>query len=161
MKNNFLYTKNISFVLKVSRAGKLFINVLFLTLYFSFASVSAQPAIDSFNTLTRETSRKPAIDERVMLNTDREIYLCGENIVFNAIIYEGNWYLPVIMSSVLYVELYNQDNRVILKGKFFMKNGMGSGTIPIPRDIITDIYYIRAYTNYMKNFGFQQFFCKN
>ncbi len=117
-----------------------------------------QQGVESFNVLKLETFRKMPVNERIVLFTDREVYLCGEKILFSAYSYEGNWFLPLSLSSVLYVELYNQDNSVISKSKFLINNGKGSGAISIPRTIHSDIYYIRAYTNYMKNFGVKQFF---
>jgi hypothetical protein len=96
--------------------------------------------------------------EKVVLKTDRDLYLCGEKIYFSAFTIEGSQLIPVSMSTVLYVEFYDQDNRVIAKGKFTLTRGKSSGFISIPKSIVTDYYYIRAYTNYMKNFGEQQFF---
>ncbi len=158
MRNDYLNIGILPRGGKLIRTEKLLITWLSLILSFSYFSALAQPGIKSFNDLNAATFSKSLPDERVLINTDREIYLCGESIVFEAFIYDGNWFLPVIMSSVLYVEFYNQDNLVISRGKYFMKNGRCSGTISIPRDISSNIYYIRAYTNYMKNFGVQQFF---
>jgi hypothetical protein len=121
---------------------------------FSQESIRSSPA----NKI--ETINNSFPDERVMLYPDREIYLCGEDIVFEAFTVEGNWLLPIPSSSILYVELYTQENLVIARGKYFMKNASSSGVIHIPRDISSDLYNIRAYTNYMKNFGVQQFFTK-
>ena len=156
MKNECSYCVN--FFLLLKHKAKLICVSLSLMLVFSFVSVFAQPGTKPFNDLNSEVINRSVLDERVLLTTDRCLYLCGENIVFDAFIYEGNWFLPLQTSSVLYVELYNQDNLVISKGKIFMSEGRGSGTISIPRDISSDIYNIRAYTNYMKNFGIQQFF---
>jgi hypothetical protein len=136
---------------------KVFNAALVILLSFSFASLFAQPVIKSFNDTSADTSGISFPDERVFLITDREIYLCGENIVFEASVYEGNWFLPLMMSSVIYVELYSQNNLVISRGKFIIRDARCSGIISIPREISSDIYNIRAYTNYMKNFGIQQF----
>ena len=110
----------------------------------------------------RDTGRVEGIliDERVLLKTDRELYLCGENICFTAFTYENRWMQPVSLSSVLYVELYSQDLSVISKGKFLIKNGKSYGSILIPRTISTDYYYLRAYTRYMQYFGNRQFYLK-
>ena len=146
--------ENALYAMKFNKSRKSLLAGLSLLLWIFFPALSAQ----SGNTINPEALIKAPVDERVILYTDREIYLCGENIVFSAFTYEGNWFIPVSMSSVLYVELYNQDNSVISKGKFLLRNGEGSGIISIPRTIHSDIFYIRAYTNYMKNFGVQQFY---
>jgi hypothetical protein len=95
--------------------------------------------IKSFNDTSADTSGISFPDERVFLITDREIYLCGENIVFEASVYEGNWFLPLMMSSVIYVELYSQNNLVISRGKFIIRDARCSGIISIPREISSDI----------------------
>jgi hypothetical protein len=133
------------------------IAVLLLT-FEGIGSVSAKPVSSVHNRTNGESVESSLVDERVLLKTDREMYLCGENICFTAFTVEGNLFLPVSLSSVLYVELYSQDYRVISKGKFFIKDGRSSGKILIPRTISTDIYYLRAYTRYMQNFGDRQFF---
>lgn len=143
---------------KFIKPKKLLLTVINLLLCLGFASVSSQTLPESFSTINQENLLKALVDERVLLNTDRNIYLCGEKITFSAFTYEGNWYLPVSISSVLYMELYSQDNRIISRGKFAMSNARGFGSITIPRNITSNIYNLRAYTNYMKNFGAQQFY---
>jgi hypothetical protein len=137
--------------------SKLCFIILFIFLS-GIPSAWSQSISESFIEMNKETLDKSYPDERVLIITDREIYLCGEEIFFHAFTYEGNWFLPVSISSVLYAELYNKNNQVISRVKFPLINGNGSGKILIPRSILSDIYFIRAYTNFMKNFGPQQFF---
>jgi len=119
-----------------------------------------QPFQDSLYKNLRESVEHLPVDERVLLKTDRQRYLCGENIYFTGFTFDGNWFLPVSVSSVLYVELYSQDLKVISKGKFCIRNGKCCGKLGIPRLISTDIYLLRAYTRYMQNFGESRFFMK-
>jgi hypothetical protein len=158
MNNNSVYTGNLLHTSIVKKLEGHFLQMLILVLCFSFSSAFAQNEQMSFKALNGGSLQKSVINEKVIIKTDRQIYLCGETIFFSAITYDGNWFLPVSLSSVLYVELYNQDNRVISKGKFALKSGSGSGKILIPRSISSDIYFVRAYTNYMKNFGAGNFF---
>ena len=158
MKIDYLKIGLFSWLLRLLRTGVMSGFGLSLILTFSFALSYAQPATKSFSYNNAEAIKKSILDEKILLISDRKIYLCGENIVFEAFTYEANWFLPIVSSSILYVELYNQQNVVITQGKFYLKNGRCSGVISIPRDIKSDVYYIRAYSNYMKNFGVQQFF---
>jgi len=96
--------------------------------------------------------------EQIHLNTDRETYLSGETIWFKINTYEGNLKIPVNLSKIAYIELFNQDNIAIQQEKIFLQNGIGSGYIKIPRHLQTNYYYIRAYTNYMKNYGCESFY---
>ena len=122
----------------------------------SYMVISAQPAPSYIQ--NRAGLNQAILSERVLLNTDRDLYMCGEDIVFDAYTYDGNWFLPLTISSVLYVELYLQDNTVVSSAKLLIRNGKTSGVITIPVSAKSDIYYLRAYTNYMKNFGIHSFF---
>lgn len=122
--------------------------------------ITGQSDSESLNYSDIETFRQSFPDERVIVKTDRDIYLCGEEILLSALTIERNWFLPVSISSVLYVELYNQENRVISRNKLLMRNGTGAGMISIPKNVSTGVYYLRAYTNYMKNFGVEHFYLK-
>jgi hypothetical protein len=125
--------------------------------FLSAINLLAQPWDTAFYKLNHKALLTSLVDERVIMATDRETYLSGEQIFFNSFVYDGNWDLPLSMSSVLYVELYDQYNSVIFKGKYSLVNGKCSGVIPIAKTVDSNIFYIRAYTNYMKNYGLEQF----
>lgn len=97
------------------------------------------------------------LHEKALLLTDRELYICGEKIYFSAFTYDANSYLGISISSVLYAELYDSDNKVIARGKYIMSTGQATGYLQIPRTVKSGIFFLRAYTNYMRNFGEQQF----
>lgn len=120
----------------------------------------AQSFPELFDNLNQNAKQKSLPKERAVMTIDRDLFLCGEDIVFNAYMYDANWFLPLSLSSILYVELYNQDNAVISNGKYLITNGKCSGSLPVPRTVISDNYYLRAYTNYMKNFGMQNFYLR-
>jgi hypothetical protein len=100
------------------------------------------------------------IQERVLLAVDQDFYLTGEPINFLALTFDAALQIPIEFSSVLYVELFNQDNKVISAKKYLLKHGEAVNDIVIPRQVETGYYYLRAYTNYMKNFGAGVFFTK-
>lgn len=100
------------------------------------------------------------IQERVLLALDQDFYLTGEPINFLALTFDAALQIPIEFSSVLYVELFNQDNKVISAKKYLLKHGEAMNDIVIPRQLETGYYYLRAYTNYMKNFGPGVFFTK-
>jgi len=93
------------------------------------------------------------IQERVLLTFDQDFYLAGESINFAALTFDAAIQIPINFSSILYVELFNQDNNVIAAKKYELNNGEGLNSITIPRQLETGYYYVRAYTNFMKNFG--------
>jgi hypothetical protein len=57
------------------------------------------------------------------------------------------------MSRVLYCELIAPDGNKIAGNKYLIKNSSAFGYLAIPKDIITGIYYLRAYTKFMRNSG--------
>jgi len=100
------------------------------------------------------------IQERVLLIPDQDFYLAGENINFYALTIDAALQIPVDLSAILYVELLDQDNSVVNSTKILLKNGEAINSLSLPRQLKTGFYHIRAYTNYMKNFGPGTFFMK-
>lgn len=100
------------------------------------------------------------LQERVLLIFDQDFYLAGETLNFFAVTLDAALQIPITFSSILYIELYNQDNKVLTTKKVLLKNGEATNTLALPREINTGYYYIRAYTNFMKNFGPSTFFIK-
>src|SRR5512133_2156120 len=100
---------------------------------------------------------KPLPHEKVLLLTDRDLYICGETIYFTGFTYDANSFLGLSFSSVLYAELYDTENKVIARGKFAMSAGQATGSLQIPRAIKSGIFFIRAYTYFMRNFGDSQY----
>jgi hypothetical protein len=88
--------------------------------------------------------------EKVILTTDRTIYFSGEQIWLKT-----DCRLTVkndSLSKVMYVELLDRKSKPVVQKKLQVINGRSTGLIEIPADVITGNYYIRAYTQYMRNF---------
>lgn len=88
--------------------------------------------------------------EKVILFTDRNMYITGEEISFSASIRPER---ESTSARVLYSELVTPEGRKVVGGKFMLNNSTASGTLTIPDDILTGNYFIRAYTRYMRNYG--------
>ena len=56
--------------------------------------------------------------EKVMLSTDRDIYISGESIWFNVGAYQLDSNEPSELSKVVYVELLNKNNVPVLQLKY-------------------------------------------
>lgn len=98
--------------------------------------------------------------ERVWLATDRDVYISGDEVRISLATIDGYYQLPVVFSAVVYIELFSADGSPIAQDKALMQDGRGDASIKLPKDLTTDFYYIRAYTNYQKNFGEQSFMTK-
>ncbi|HET6226386.1 MAG TPA: hypothetical protein VFF27_08915 [Bacteroidia bacterium] len=97
---------------------------------------------------TNVTSR--FVQEKVVLTTDRTLYFAGEQILLKV-----NCILPESkdsLSRVAYVELLDKRSKPILQKKLLVVSGAASTVISIPEEVITGNYYLRGYTQYMRNF---------
>jgi hypothetical protein len=98
------------------------------------------------------------LKERLLVITDRNIYFTGENIWIKIICTESIYNMPIDLSKVVYYELLTADNNPVSRHKTALKGGFGSGCITLPEGLVPGNYMIRAYTNWMKNFGHDCFF---
>ena len=98
-----------------------------------------------------------AVREKVVFYTDRNLYLTGENIWSKASVSVDNAGDNKQLSNVLYLELY-LNKQAVVKKKFQIVNGVVEGMLPIPEEIYSANYYLRAYTQYQRNFPAGTFF---
>ena len=96
--------------------------------------------------------------ERVTLVTDRDLYISGETVWFTASCFLEKENESSPLSQILYIELFNANQKVFVQEKFKLTNGRVSGNIHIPEEIPTACYFIRAYTSYMRNFPPEHYF---
>ncbi|MBN2237925.1 MAG: hypothetical protein JW729_10215 [Bacteroidales bacterium] len=94
--------------------------------------------------------------ENIRLTTDRDIYLSGESIWFNAQIYCTD--ASEINTQIIYLELFNADQKSIARHKYRVKQNQASGVMEIPSEFLSGTYFLRAYTNYNKNFAAAYYF---
>lgn len=101
-------------------------------------------------------NKSKLIQEKVVLTTDRTTYFAGEQMLLKA-----NCLLPVSndsLSRILYVELLDRKSKPVLQKKLVIAQGVATAVIAIPEDVITGNYYLRAYTQYMRNFNSDKFY---
>ncbi|MFD2288292.1 hypothetical protein GJU39_03330 [Pedobacter petrophilus] len=90
--------------------------------------------------------------EKAYLQTDRTYYSAGENIWFSAYLVNAKGSSLTSSSSNLYVELINPASAILDKKIIRLENGLGKGDFKLD-SIPSGWYNIRAYTNWMRNFG--------
>ncbi len=96
--------------------------------------------------------------EKIVLQTDRDLYLAGEFIWFSSFCSIKNESAFSSISQILYIELFNAEKKVFLREKFKLNEGKTAGYIVIPEETPTDYYFIRAYTMYLRNFSPENYF---
>jgi len=89
--------------------------------------------------------------EKVYLMLDKKSYAAGDNIWFKAFVFDG--YSKSNVSTTLFVELYDTNKKLIDKKLIPIYNSEANGNFALSNDLKENIYYIRAYTTWMTNFG--------
>lgn len=98
--------------------------------------------------LVAQQAAVPAND-RVELFIDRTLYVAGEKVSFSAIISNES----DIASAVLYIEIITNEGHRLVAGKYPVNKGESIGEILLPKDILSGVYFIKAYTKWMRNFS--------
>ena len=98
----------------------------------------------------------PLPQEQVRIHLDRNVCLAGETIWFKAWCFlDGQ--LAEEMSKVLYVEIFDESQKVIVQEKYLLTDHKAAGSIRIPEDVPSKYYFLKAYTRYMRNFSSSSF----
>lgn len=98
--------------------------------------------------------------ESIYLQTDRDIYIAGENMFFKCYALNNQSKKPSGISNFAYMILRNDRNILITSICMKLENYMFSGNIYLPDTLSTGHYQLVSYTNYMRNGGEQTFFTK-
>ena len=96
--------------------------------------------------------------QKIYLHLDKRTYFSHENIWFKAYLLNGTNLKPDTMSQHVYVELVNPFQQIIQTIRIKLKDGEGDGFFFLKDTVPEGPYEIRAYTNWMKNFGSEYFF---
>src|SRR6476661_8876076 len=102
-----------------------------------------------------------SIREKVFVHTDKNFYVGGEILWFKVYSVDASVHKPLELSKVAYVEMLDSANKHLLQAKIGLHNAEGYGSFYIPLSLNSGNYTLRAYTNWMKNFGAGYFFEKN
>ncbi|MVN23437.1 hypothetical protein [Mucilaginibacter arboris] len=128
---------------------------LLLTTAFLMLAVTlkAQTLVDSIPRTAKPDAGFKLFFEKVYLHTDRENYVSGENSWFKAYLVNAQTNVPISSSKNLYVELISPEAKIIDREVIRLNNGTGNGDFKLQDSIPSGNYRIRAYTNWMRNFG--------
>ena len=96
--------------------------------------------------------------EKVYLHTDKPYYYAGDSLLFKGYFAYGNPYLRDELSKVLHVEVLTEERDILIEKKFPIRDGIVVGDLVLPDSLTGDRYFLRAYTNWMRNYGPNQYF---
>src|SRR5476651_524446 len=91
--------------------------------------------------------------EKAYLHTDRDVYAQGDTLWFKAYLVNAQDNTPINSSGSLHVELISPDAKIISSELIRLNNGLGNGDFGLADSLAAGKYHLRAYTNWMRNFG--------
>ncbi len=107
------------------------------------------------------SSIEPLKYEKLYLHVDREFYFLGDTVWFSAYQLDGNTHKVKAGKSNVYIELINHKGKISCKELFTLNEGTTGGYLSLKdSNIIEGNYLLRAYTDYQKNFGDDNYFEK-
>lgn len=98
--------------------------------------------------------------EKVFLHLDKTQYGQGETIWLKSYLTTGADHLPSVLSNTIYVELLTTDGKLVDNIALRSEEGLAHGSIKLDKALAQGEYYLRAYTQWMKNHGSDFFYTK-
>jgi hypothetical protein len=98
--------------------------------------------------------------EKVYLHFDKPFYLPGETIWYKAYLADASLLTPSLLSRIIYVELLDHTGEMIDRQILKAGEGFANGEFQLSPSLQHGKYYIRAYTQWMRNFDQDYFFLK-
>ncbi len=145
---------------------KILSSILLLASLFQGIYVSAQG--DSFNELInadfprtspQDNSVRDSLvqwQERIAIQLDKNAVMPKDILFFKAYVLTGPKQLRVSASEVLKVELLDDTGELIKTQNHKINAGQAYGSFEIPRKLKPGAYFLRAYTQWMLNYGTEQ-----
>lgn len=90
--------------------------------------------------------------ESVFIHSNKTTYLTGEKIWLKTYIFDRKNGLSSKASSNIHVDLFDDKGNAILKNLVLNNKGVGLGQIAIDTTLNSGVYFLKATTNWMKNF---------
>lgn len=143
---------------KYKTVAKVFVICIVSVVVTTFAA--AQTAVIDEIVQQFDSYRKAGLQEKVYVHTDKNFYVAGEIIWLKLYNVDAAFNKPIDISKVAYIEILDNKNKPTLQAKLAINKGSANGSLPIPVDLPSGNYKLRAYTSWMKNFGADYFFEK-
>jgi TonB-dependent SusC/RagA subfamily outer membrane receptor len=132
--------------------------ILVVTAIFGFTGPGDDFISKLIAQLDKWRSERP--QEKVYLHLDKPYYAVGDDIWFKAYVTIGSKHQLSIYSDILNVDLIDENDSIKRSIKLPLQSGLANGDFALPDTLQEGNYRIRAYTNWMRNFGDAYFFDK-
>ena len=108
-----------------------------------------------------ETFYKRYPQQKAYLHLDNVAYHAGEKIWYKAYLVDARTHMADTISKILIVDLVNSFGATSMIQMVKLERGHANGDFYLPDTIPEGLYQIRAYTNWMRNFGQEYFFTRD
>ena len=130
-----------------------------LTSFFLIIGITVAAYAQNIDTYFENQKTVPF--QKLYLLTDREFYFTGDTLWFAAYLVQGDSNIPASESCNLYVDLIDAEGKIVKNELFLIQNGLGQGWLALSDSTeLEGNFLLRAYTDYLKNFGNDAFFTK-
>lgn len=100
--------------------------------------------------------------EKLYLQTDKLYYSSGDTIRFKAYLLDADFLVPSIRSGLLYMELDDAAGMAVKRIMAPVNTGLSWGDLVLnEKEVGEGSFTLRAYTNWMRNFGEDHIFKKD
>jgi hypothetical protein len=121
--------------------------ILGLLMYYSTGFSQEKTAADAYI----EYFKVPR--ESLFMHTNKTTFLPGEEIWFKVYAYDRKSQLSSKATANIHLRMFDKDGKQIDDKLFLAKDGYAYGSIEIDSTFATGDYYLKASTNWMKNFA--------
>ncbi len=98
--------------------------------------------------------------EKLYLQTDKPMYNSGDTLWLKGYLFEATNLTQSTKSGLVYTEIIDKDNQIIKRMLFQVNDGLFRGSITLDNELHVGTFSLRAYTNWMRNWGSDYIFTK-
>ncbi|WP_155807149.1 hypothetical protein [Gillisia marina] len=126
--------------------------IFFVLFFFLTYNLSAQSTSTDNLADDKLINYFESLRESVYLHLNKTSFIPGEQVWFKAYVYDRKNNIPFLETANLNIVMYDSLGKHVEKQLVYINNGYGSGSIEIDSSFRAGKYYLKAYTNWMKNF---------
>lgn len=115
----------------------------------TFAVAQTEPLPDFLNLFKEHKENMPT--EKVFLHLDKSEYAQAETIWIKSYLVAGSEHSLSPLSKNVYVELLTEKGDLVERLTLKSEDGLAKASLLVPRTLDQGFYYLRAYTNWMRN----------
>ncbi len=99
--------------------------------------------------------------EKLYLQTNKPIYNSGDTLWLKGYLFDARNLTSSAKSGLVYTEIIDKNNQIVKRLLFQVNDGLFRGSIPLDNELPAGAFTLRAYTNWMRNWGSDYVFTKN